>query len=535
MDSRQGVRLVIGMMAFGAAVFIGQTPRWVVKFVTVVQSSQSAYAAETKAPELTHDGTARLFTSAEVYAFLTAAKHAELTRDPLQRCLNYPDPPGSHWTPAAVHAYCRYRMQAFMPFADMQTLLQNGKAVELDKRMAVMLAAQQTRPDARGLLDRTFDLAFDGSFDKRPILDAWKRDSPNSAFAYAASGLSYEKMAHAARGSAYSENTSADKQQSMLRLLQQADGDLQKAIELNPKIIPAYVAMISVGGLLGYDQYVHVAIKRALAADPANFSVYEAMLWDAQPKWGGSLHAMDAIDAAAKAHATENPLLTLLLEKRPAYELLHDCDCHSAQELANYTVIFDQVSVAAQLSGAAYAAESSHHLELAVVYFSEALRFDPYLADERLHRIAGLNNFDESQWAVDEATDLMRASPGVAGPVQARGYSYTMLNDYTHAEKDMLAALALYPGDEQGLVRLEFLYVEQKKWGEAWSTANRFIEFYPNEAYGWVMRANIQKLQPRAGLQQTVDYFSAHFDTPQNHLRLLELRAELALQPPAFR
>jgi len=111
-------------------------------------------------------GKGHLFTNAEVYAFLAAAKQPEAINDPSQRCLVYPDPPGSHSTPAAVSAYCQYRMQPLMSFEQLQSLIRNGKAAEADQRFAQMLAAQSIQSNARGRMDRTFDQDFDGGAKK---------------------------------------------------------------------------------------------------------------------------------------------------------------------------------------------------------------------------------------------------------------------------------------------------------------------------------------------------------------------------------
>jgi len=501
--------------------------------VRIAQAAQVARqnAASTSVSAFT--GKGHLFTNAEVYAFLAAAKHAETIKDPLQRCLAYPDPPGSHWTPAAVNAYCHYRTQQLMPFAELQALIQNGQAAEADRRFAQMLDAQSTQPDARGLLDRTFDQDFDGSFDVREVLDAWKRASPKSAFAYAASGFAYERMAFKARGSGYMQDTPYSNVESMDRLLQQANADLRQAIALNPQITPVYTAMISVGGLSLGDAYAMDAGRRGLAVEPANLSIYNALMWLAQPKWGGSLQAMHNIAANAQTHLGESPLMALELSKEPAYDKLDNCDCHTAAQLATYPAMFDQVSTTQQMMYAAYAAELSHHMELSVVYFSEALRFDPDLPDVRLHRIYDLNNFDESQWAVDEANSMVQAAPQDEDPIKARAYSYEMLGDYRHAEQDMRAAQSINPGDEGVLMELGGMYVNSThEWDKAWDTDNRIIQAYPNEPYGWVLRAEIQKQQPRAGLQDTIAYFAAHFDTdPMRYKTLLQMRAALALQP----
>jgi hypothetical protein len=96
----------------------------------------------------------------------------------------------------------------------------------------------------------------------------------------------------------------------------------------------------------------------------------------------------------------------------------------------------------------------------------------------------------------------------------------------------MRAAHSIDPGDEGALTELLNMYVNwTHEWDKAWDTDNHLIQVSPGKPYAWVMRAEIQKQQPRAGLQDTVDYFAAHFDVdPRDHKILLDMRAALALQ-----
>src|SRR6185312_4190120 len=146
----------------------------------------------------------RPFTRVEANAFLDAAERAEKIADPLQRCLAYPDPPGSHWDREMVAAYCKYHYQPTITFAQVRQMVQAGRARELDRMFDAALHAQLTDPDARGRLDQIFlDDFGEASFDIRSTLDAWKRQSPDSAFAWAASGYEYRQMASQARGEDY--------------------------------------------------------------------------------------------------------------------------------------------------------------------------------------------------------------------------------------------------------------------------------------------------------------------------------------------
>jgi hypothetical protein len=96
----------------------------------------------------------------------------------------------------------------------------------------------------------------------------------------------------------------------------------------------------------------------------------------------------------------------------------------------------------------------------------------------------------------------------------------------------MQTLLSINPGEESVLMELSSMYAYwSHEWDKAWATDSRIIQAYPNEPYGWVLRAEIQKSQPRAGLKDTIDYFAAHFDTnPGAHETLLKMRASLALQ-----
>jgi tetratricopeptide (TPR) repeat protein len=533
--TRGRILLLVGLVALGLGEFcwIGwRTAQATKEGIRTAQARIAQVEAAAAAEQRSVVKPGRIFSNAEVYAFLTKAKQAETIADPLQRCLAYPDPPDSHWLPAAVQAYCQFRMQSLMPFSQMQALIENGQAAELDKRLAGMLEAQSTQPNARGLLDRTYLQDFDGSFTVREVIDAWKRASPNSAFAYAASGFAYEKMAHKARGNALMENTPQSSVESMDRLLQQADADLQKAIALNPRITPIYDAMIAAGGLSFGQHYAAVAIKQAQAVDPASFAIYSDRMWLAQPNWYGSVRAMKQVAADAQTHADKNPLLVLEISKAMAYNNLDDCDCHTADQLAAYSTIFDQVATSQQLLSAGHAAESSHSLGLAVVYFSEAMRFEPDLPEERIHRIYELNNFDESQWAVNEATQMAKVAPGDAMPLKARGYSYEMLGDYPNAVADQQRATELAPDDESALIELVRVQTENTHdWNGAWAESTLAMQRFPNSPAGWIYRAMIQKDQPRAGMQQTVDDFATRFGSDPGQLKTLTwLRAQLALQ-----
>ncbi|MFC5435329.1 DUF4034 domain-containing protein [Rhodanobacter umsongensis] len=472
------------------------------------------------------------FTRDQVYAFMAAAKKAEAIADPLQRCLAYPDPPDSHWSRDAVVAYCHYRLLPLLTFAQAQSLIQQGRSGELDRRLAAALHEQQTQPDSRGLLDRIYQEAFqNGSFDIRPTLDAWKHDSPHSAFAFAASGMAYVAMAADARGAGYMKDTPQDNVDAMHKLLAQADSDLRRAIALDPRLTPAYIALINAGGLGFGRAYTDTAIRSALAVAPDDYAIRGVAMWTLEPKWGGSLDAMDRFAAQAQAYTRTNPLMRLMLSERPYYQV-DNCDCTQDIELAAYPAALDQLASITYLENAGLAADNNRNMAVPGIYLSEARRFASESDDVRIHRVSALVDFDEAAWAVADMSRLLAASPRQADALRARAYAYEMQPDYAHAEQDFRALLAIDPRDARALSQLGDLFVNWvHDWDKGWAVADQLTREQPDNPYGWLLRADIQQRQPRAGLDVTADYLASHFgNDPQLAKIVVRLRAAVALR-----
>lgn len=465
------------------------------------------------------------FTREQTLEFLVAAQNAEDIKDPLQRCLKFPDPPGSHWNHAAVVAYCKYRNQPLITFAQAKQLIESGHAAKLDQMLAQALHAQQTDPDAAGRLDRIYEQDFDnGSFDIRPTLDAWKRQSPNSAFAFAASGVAYAEMAFKARGAGWMTETPASNVESMDRIAGEADTDLQRALKLDSKVTPVYRAMIMLGGIDLGGTYASVAARRGLAIAPDDLDIYEQLLWLRGPKWYGSLDAMTAVAHAAREHAGANALLYMLPQDQGWY-LVKNCECSDAKQLAGYRAVADHLVGYGDLEDIADAAKDANDPATAAIYYSEALRFNPELQDDRINRVFDLIGFHYGDWALAEGNRVVAASPEDEYAFHARGAAYLNMGDFQHAQRDFAAAVKLDPKDDWGLWRLGGTYTLEGQWDKAWAISNTLIDEYPKYAEGWLLRARVQMGQPRPGLDKTFAYLDAHFgNDPDVALSIARLR-----------
>lgn len=467
-----------------------------------------------------------VFSPAELKPFLAEVAKAEAIADPLQRCLVYPDPPRSHWSPASVKAYCQYRLQSTISFDQAQQLIRSGHAAELDRRLAEALQAQLTRPESAGLLDHTYFNAFDnGSFDVRTTLDAWKRASPNSAFALAASGFAYVAMAADARGDAFIQDTPQSNIDAMDRLLRLADADLQRAATLDPRVTPTYIAMINAGSFALGDDYVIKAARIGLKQAPADYAIYGLMSHATEPKWGGSLQAMKAVARLAQAHVKENPLLAILQSAEPLVE--YDvCNCHGSANWQAFTRVFDNLGSTQELFAAGNAANANRRFDLAVVYLSEGLRFAPNAYMAHSGRDAAASNLGETAFVLDDATHWIRQLPDRPWGYAARGYAYEVQGDEAHAVADLQRASELDPRGMYPLVQMAEIYLDSREWDKAQGVADRMVRIHPELPSGWVVRAIVQRATRSPGLEDTARYFLAHFgDVPgqQRNVHMMQV------------
>jgi tetratricopeptide (TPR) repeat protein len=532
MESRRRVGLIIGTAVVAVLGLSWGVWQLGTRFAQLMLQQVTLDAAATKAASLPHT-KARPFTSDEIAAFLAAAKKADSIDDPLQRCLGFPDPPGSHWSHDTIVAYCHYTTQSAISVAELTTLIQNDHAGQVDQRMADALRMQRTQPDARGLLDRTFIMDFrDSSEQLRGLLDAWKRQSPNSAFAYAASGDAYVIAAHAARGSATGWATSDDQFGSMGRLLQLADDDFSKALALDPTLTPAYAGMIE-AGTYGSHRYGIRAADRGLAVDPSNFSLYVRLMQLSEPKWGGSIRQMQQVATRAQAHVSQDPLLLLLAADAPAYLANGgDCDCGDIDYLPDYRRLFDQAAGFRPLATAGEIAFRNDHSgsALGLVYAAEALRFAPNETDSRVTLTYELAKHGEATWAKAQGDRLVAAAPSSADAYDARGKALEAVPEYPQALDDYNKAFALDSTNPWPLIQIGMIDVHKTHdWDKAWANADQLIQLFPTRPEGWILRLSVEKDQPRAGFHDDGVYFLAHFsDDPNQQAAVREVRQWVA-------
>jgi len=472
------------------------------------------------------------YPAEDLKQFMVKAAAAEAIADPLKRCLAYPDVPSSHWDRAAVRAYCYYRHQPLVSLDDMRQLVREGHAGELDRRLMAALDAQTKDADAPSRLDVIYRQAFlHDAADLRPMLEAWKRASPKSAFAYAASGYEYVERALDLRGEEYVANTSPSRMRRMKEFLVNGESDLYKAIELDPHVTPTYVALIQGANIGENHDYAERFVEQGLAAAPANYAIYESAMQTREPIWGGSTEGMQALAEQARSHAKENPMLVIFQSDKDFYPIRH-CDCSASEKIAKAKALFNTMSSSTDLWHAGDVAADNSDPFSAMIWLSETLRFNPWAPRALAQRSMQLTALGDPDWALRDAAAAIKAAPADAGGYKARAVAYEALTNYKGAAEALQAAEQRDSDDSWPLIELANVYFfHTHEWDKAWKTTDKAIEKFPDVPYGWVLRAKLQEATGRPGLQATLNEFSRRFGSdPQQQGNLSWMQGVVAKQ-----
>lgn len=474
----------------------------------------------------------------DLKAFIGQAMAADAITDPLQRCLRFPDPPGTRWTPQVVTAYCRYMtVPAAVPAAEAKQLLHAHRGKELDRRLAAADAAAKASADARNRFDRMFLETFNvGTASMRADLDAWKRTSPRSAFAFAASGIAYEAQAEGARGTDTIDKTSAGQLKAMDGWLRKARADLESAHKFDPRFVPTYTGMIWVTQFGGDTPSLERAAEAGLEQDASNYAIFDAMMSAADPKWGGSLRQMQQVGQRALAHAAGNPLLRVLATKAGATGAgITPCGCDLSR-LPDLRKVFSEISQAPMLIGAGRAASRLYRPDQAVPFQFQNVRFESTAMLTRSDLVFELMKVGDVPAATTMAERCVGKFPRYPRCYEARGAVHAVSGQLALAEQDWRRAMELDPKDGWATGQLGQLYVGAGNWDGAWRLSQQLIRMQPERPDGWILRAAVQSMQPRPGLRDTQVYLVTHFgNDPTARPAVQQARSDLARSVPAQR
>ncbi|MBE2212147.1 MAG: DUF4034 domain-containing protein [Xanthomonadaceae bacterium] len=259
--------------------------------------------------------------------------------DPLQRCLAWPDLPGSQWPAGHAASHCRHYHDDSVGIYTLdwlESLLSQGD-------LAAINAALNKRLELHFKPEPGFHEAIHFLFDKieaddrsDALTSRWLRAAPDDAYALLARATFYRKEAWKARGARYAAKTPASQMSRMSELAERSVPLYRKAIAINPRLMPAYEGMLNVATADSLDAVAEEAIKGAQKQDPACPAIARERMRAMQPRWGGSYEAMDAYATELDRLTVSRPLLALYVGApfADASDMAGDQEGREAEELA---------------------------------------------------------------------------------------------------------------------------------------------------------------------------------------------------------
>jgi len=447
---------------------------------------------------------------------------AENIEDKVQRCLAYPNPQGSKWDPAVVNAFCRLSRPEILSMAEIRKALDEGRSKDLDR--AFSSYEQRTyEPGQHGFLTRAYRYTFqEGDDETGRLAQRWVDLAPGSAFALVARGLHNSSAAYDARGGNTARKTAEVRFARAHEIASAARADLEEALRRDPRLITAYHGLMPVAQLMSDRALLVSARDRALALDPADHWVYDDWLNAASTMWGGSPALVQEAVDAAKAHESENPLLTRVAARpmcdKADYVGCPECgDRKSAKQRAQYAVsLYERALVSTPATCAlrvgGYAAEWAGDDLAQVRINSQAFRF--LEEDEWIFRRAiALQHLGKPDWGLEGVDRIIASQPKNIEALMYRGWVLEGAHRFREAELTFLSGLKIDPSHPQPTTELVNLYMKSLHEPEkARAIVARLQAENPRNPRAWLLESVLYRHEEEARCRELLRKYLALVD-----------------------
>lgn len=453
---------------------------------------------------------------------LAAITEAERIGDPMQRCLAFPVPRGYRWPKAFVDAFCADALSSTLSWREIENAIDEGKAAQLDARLDALADGYFNHRVPEGV----FHQAYVGNFRSSSaaldrVVEHWLDQVPNSAHALAARGISAVARASQSRGEDTTDNTPVRDLDKMRAALANARRDLEQALATNPRIVPAYVALLKVARLGGDDTLAQRTLDAALRVDPSGYFARAEFITGLEPRWGGSFEAMDRFADSVASQVAENPRLAVLRTTALAARGLPfywDKDYRTA--LQHFERGLTEAADLFYLDVARYAAGQAGDDARAVELISQYLRFAPSEARMLGDRAFHLERLGRDEWAQADYAKALRTNP--RSPKALRGYVNLLVkrNDDAAAETKLKELVAADPSDAWSTKTLAWLYVHRlHRNDEAMRLMDGLLARAPESGELWLFKLQLLDATPGSDMRSTVESFVRHADPSSKEQR----------------
>jgi tetratricopeptide (TPR) repeat protein len=447
---------------------------------------------------------------------LSAVFEAEQIADPMQRCIAYPTPTGYHWPQPMIAARCADALAPGLAWDTFQKAVDGGKAREIDAQLDALVADYFAKRAPEGALQHAYVANFwSPSESLKRSIDQWVAQAPASAHALAARGMHEVAIGQEARGEDTIANTPPESLANMSKALDAARRDLQKALSINPRIMPAYTALIYIAKLSGDRELAERTIQQATKVDPATFYPRAYLSNMYEPRWGGSFEAMDRIAAEAMPLVDQNPRLTdlkvtALAARGLSFHWSHDY----AAALREFDKGLAEGPDKFYLDLAQYAAGEANDNVRAVELLSQIVRFSPDDMGPRRTRAYYLAKLGRDDWAASDLDIALAANPHDAKTMRTYANLLIQKNDNEGAQAKLKDLIAADPTDRWAKVTLAWMYTHRThRAAEASALLDEMLKSEPESGELWMMRVQLFDASPGPGMREAVENFLRYADT----------------------
>lgn len=447
---------------------------------------------------------------------LTAIRDADRIADPMERCVAIPPPSKVTWPKAAIEAFCADELTPAMPWDDFKDAIDDDRVDEVDKRFDALIEGYFAGRVPEGALRHAYNDNFWGSSTERKrLIDHWLDKAPASAHAFAARGMWWVASAEQARGEKLIGETPEKDISRMENALGKAKRDLVKAIEMNPRIMPAYSALIFATKFDHDDALGQSTIEKAIAVSPENFYPRAALAYAKRPQWGGSYETMDRIAAEAEPYVAKNPRLVNLKAIAVGERAM---PIYWSKNYADALRQFDKGLAYGPewfyLDTARYAAMSAGDNVHAIELLSQMLRFSPWAAEQRRERARLLSKIGREDWAQEDLDVVLRVMPRDTATMQSYASLLIRKKDDEGAERKLRQLIAADPYNHWANASLAWLYVHHlHRYDDAGAILDPMIKREPESGELWLLRVQMYEAKGEGpGMREAVEGFLRYAD-----------------------
>lgn len=490
---------------------------WRLRFLVVVLLAASA-AEAAGTPQTALELPARLPTvfstiPPEISEFLRQAEIAEKISDPMARCLAFPDLPGNQWPAGLAKAHCDLAYGPRITLAKATELVAHGATAELDALYAADLERHFSQENFSEVIHRDFD-DFDESYAAGKFTKDWLEKAPNSAFALTARANHYRSMANDARGAEWASDTPDENMDRMREFSNLAIPLYQRALQIEPRLLPAYAGLIDIGMRDGRrSELGEKAFQDANRIDPSCKVVTGYQMTSLEPRWGGSYPAMLKLSDELAPHVSERPLLALntIWPIADLGDRLRSADKYdeAVKALTPIMALTSNPDPYEDLGISMLQSEKGSLWE-ALVYLLEASRFDE--GEQYVNRRRGrlLVEAQRPEWAEKYAKRAVELDPDDPVAHYWLGATYLGTGNWVLAEQEYRISAKDPEQRNRSLAELASVLVKSGRLPQAREQVDLVTTEYPAFAQGWLVRYQVLTLTHSEG---ALDALQKFFDT----------------------